>query len=496
MNDPKISGIASLQLKDPSLFRQQCYINGAWLDADSGKTIPVTNPATGEILGTVPNMGAAETRRAIEAANAAWPAWRAKTAKERSIILRRWFDLMMANQEDLAKILTAEQGKPLAEARGEIAYGASFIEWFAEEGKRIYGDTIPQHAADKRIIVIREPVGVCAAITPWNFPNAMITRKVGPALAAGCTMVLKPATATPYSALAMSELGERAGIPKGVFSIVTGSASQIGGEMTSNPTVRKLTFTGSTEIGKVLMEQCAKTVKKTSMELGGNAPFIVFDDADLDAAVEGAMASKYRNTGQTCVCANRLLVQDSVYDAFSAKLAKAVSAMKVGNGFEPGVTQGPLIDANAVAKIEEHIQDALAKGAKVLVGGKRHALGGTFFEPTVLTGVTPAMKVAREETFGPLAPLFRFKDEAEAIRMANDTEFGLASYFYARDIGRIWRVSEGLEYGIVGINTGLISTPEAPFGGMKESGQGREGSKYGIEDFLELKYMCIGGIDK
>ncbi len=496
MNDPKISGIASLQLKDPSLFRQQCYINGAWLDADSGKTIPVTNPATGEILGTVPNMGAAETRRAIEAANAAWPAWRAKTAKERSIILRRWFDLMMANQEDLAKILTAEQGKPLAEARGEIAYGASFIEWFAEEGKRIYGDTIPQHAADKRIVVIREPVGVCAAITPWNFPNAMITRKVGPALAAGCTMVLKPATATPYSALAMSELGERAGIPKGVFSIVTGSASQIGGEMTSNPTVRKLTFTGSTEIGKVLMEQCAKTVKKTSMELGGNAPFIVFDDADLDAAVEGAMASKYRNTGQTCVCANRLLVQDSVYDAFSAKLAKAVSAMKVGNGFEPGVTQGPLIDANAVAKIEEHIQDALAKGAKVLVGGKRHALGGTFFEPTVLTGVTPAMKVAREETFGPLAPLFRFKDEAEAIRMANDTEFGLASYFYARDIGRIWRVSEGLEYGIVGINTGLISTPEAPFGGMKESGQGREGSKYGIEDFLELKYMCIGGIDK
>ena len=496
MNDPKISGIASLQLKDPSLFRQQCYINGAWLDADSGKTIPVTNPATGEILGTVPNMGAAETRRAIEAANAAWPAWRAKTAKERSIILRRWFDLMMANQEDLAKILTAEQGKPLAEARGEIAYGASFIEWFAEEGKRIYGDTIPQHAADKRIIVIREPVGVCAATTPWNFPNAMITRKVGPALAAGCTMVLKPATATPYSALAMSELGERAGIPKGVFSIVTGSASQIGGEMTSNPTVRKLTFTGSTEIGKVLMEQCAKTVKKTSMELGGNAPFIVFDDADLDAAVEGAMASKYRNTGQTCVCANRLLVQDSVYDAFSAKLAKAVSAMKVGNGFEPGVTQGPLIDANAVAKIEEHIQDALAKGAKVLVGGKRHALGGTFFEPTVLTGVTPAMKVAREETFGPLAPLFRFKDEAEAIRMANDTEFGLASYFYARDIGRIWRVSEGLEYGIVGINTGLISTPEAPFGGMKESGQGREGSKYGIEDFLELKYMCIGGIDK
>ncbi len=496
MNDPKISGIASLQLKDPALFRRQCYIDGAWADADSGKTVPVNNPATGEILGTVPNMGAAETRRAIEAANAAWPAWRAKTAKERSTILRRWFDLMLANQEDLAKILTAEQGKPLAEARGEIAYGASFIEWFAEEGKRIYGDTIPQHAADKRIVVIKQPVGVCAAITPWNFPNAMVTRKVGPALAAGCVMVLKPATATPYSALAMSELGERAGIPKGVFSIVTGSAAAIGGEMTGNPLVRKLTFTGSTEIGKVLMEQCAKTVKKTSMELGGNAPFMVFDDADLDAAVEGAMASKYRNTGQTCVCANRLLVQDGAYDAFAAKLAKTVAAMKVGNGFEPGVMQGPLIDAKAVAKMEEHIGDALAKGAKILVGGKRHALGGTFFEPTVLTGVTPAMKVAREETFGPLAPLFRFKDEAEAIRMANDTEFGLASYFYSRDIGRIWRVAEALEYGIVGINTGLISTPEAPFGGVKESGQGREGSKYGIEDFLELKYLCIGGIDK
>ena len=496
MNDPKISGIASLQLKDPSLFRQQCYINGAWADADSGKTIPVTNPATGEILGTVPNMGTAETRRAIEAANAAWPGWRAKTAKERSIILRRWFDLMMANQEDLAKLLTAEQGKPLAEARGEIAYGASFIEWFAEEGKRIYGDTIPQHAADKRIIVIREPVGVCAAITPWNFPNAMITRKVGPALAAGCTMVLKPATATPYSALAMSELGERAGIPKGVFSIVTGSASQIGGEMTSNPTVRKLTFTGSTEIGKVLMEQCAKTVKKTSMELGGNAPFIVFDDADLDAAVEGALMSKFRNTGQTCVCANRLLVQDSVYDAFSAKLADKVKAMKVGNGMEAGMVQGPLIDNAAVLKVEEHIADALAKGAKVIAGGKRHSLGRTFFEPTVLAGVTTDMKVAREETFGPVAPLFRFKDEAEAIRMANDTEFGLAAYFYARDIGRIWRVSEGIEYGIVGINTGIISTEVAPFGGMKESGLGREGSKYGIEDYLEVKYLCMGGVDK
>ena len=496
MNDPKTSGIAALQLKDPALFRQQCYIDGAWADADSGKTIAVNNPASNAILGTIPNMGTAETRRAIEAANAAWPAWRAKTAKERSIILRRWFDLMMANQEDLARILTAEQGKPLAEARGEIAYGGSFIEWFAEEGKRVYGDTIPQHAPDKRIIAMKEPIGVCVAITPWNFPNAMITRKVGPALAAGCTMVLKPATATPFSALALAELGERAGIPKGVFSVVTGSAAQIGGEMTANPIVRKLSFTGSTEIGKVLMEQCAKTVKKTSMELGGNAPFIVFDDADLDAAVEGAIASKYRNTGQTCVCANRLLVQDSVYDAFAQKLSKAVAALKVGNGFEQGVTQGPLIDDKAVAKIEEHIADAVGKGAKVMLGGKRHQLGGTFFQPTILTDVTPQMLVAREETFGPLAPLFRFKDELDAIRMANDTEFGLASYFYARDIGRIWRVSEGLEYGIVGVNTGLISTAEAPFGGVKESGLGREGSKYGIEDYLEVKYLCLGGLDK
>ena len=496
MTDKTTAGIAGLQLKDPSLFRQQCYVAGRWIDADSGKTVAVNNPATGEILGTIPNMGAAETRRAIEAANAAWPAWRAKTAKERSVILRRWFDLMMTNQEDLARLLTAEQGKPLAEARGEIAYGASFIEWFAEEGKRIYGDTIPQHASDKRIVVIKEPIGVCAAITPWNFPNAMITRKAGPALAAGCTMVLKPATATPYSALAMAELGERAGIPKGVFSVVTGSAAAIGGEITANPLVRKLSFTGSTEIGKVLMEQCAQTVKKTSMELGGNAPFIVFNDADLDAAVEGAIASKYRNTGQTCVCANRLLVQDGVYEDFAARLVKAVAAMKVGNGFEPGVAQGPLIDAKAIEKIEEHIADAVAKGAKVALGGKRHALGGTFFEPTILTGVTSAMKVAKEETFGPLAPLFRFKNEAEAIRMANDTEFGLASYFYSRDIGRIWRVSEALEYGIVGINTGLISTAEAPFGGMKESGLGREGSKYGIEDYLEVKYLCMGGLDK
>jgi succinate-semialdehyde dehydrogenase/glutarate-semialdehyde dehydrogenase len=496
MNDPKISGIAALNLKDPSLFRQQCYVDGKWADADSGKSIPVNNPATGEILGTIPNMGAAETRRAIEAANAAMPAWRVKTAKERSVILRKWFDLMMANQEDLAKILTAEQGKPLSEARTEIAYGASFIEWFAEEAKRIYGDTIPGHQADKRIVVIKEPIGVCAAITPWNFPNAMITRKSGPALAAGCTMVLKPATATPYSALAMAELGERAGIPKGVFSVVTGGSSAIGGEMTSNPIVRKVTFTGSTAVGKLLLEQCSKTVKKTSMELGGNAPFIVFDDADLDAAVEGALASKYRNAGQTCVCANRLLVQDKVYEAFAAKLTEKVKVMKVGNGMEAGVTQGPLIDKAAVDKVEEHIADAVAKGAKVLTGGKRHALGGTFFEPTVLANVNTTMKVTREETFGPVAPLFRFKDEKEAIRLANDTEFGLASYFFGRDIGRIWRVAEALEYGIVGINTGLISTEIAPFGGVKESGIGREGSKYGIEDYLVIKYLCMGGVDR
>ena len=494
MNDPKISGIAALNLKDPSLFRQQCYIDGKWADADSGKTLPVNNPATGEILGTVPNMGAAETRRAIEAANAAFPAWRVKTAKERANILRKWFDLMMANQEDLARILTAEQGKPLAEARTEISYGASFIEWFAEEAKRIYGDTIPGHQADKRIVVLKEPIGVCAAITPWNFPNAMITRKSGPALAAGCTMVLKPATATPYSALAMAELGERAGIPKGVFSVLTGSSAAIGGEITSNPIVRKLTFTGSTAVGKILLEQCSKTVKKTSMELGGNAPFIVFDDADLDAAVDGALLSKYRNNGQTCVCANRIYVQDSVYDAFAAKLADKVRTLKVGRGTEQGVILGPLIDDAAVAKVEEHVADATAKGAKVILGGKRHALGGRFFEPTILTGVTKAMKVSNEETFGPVAPLFRFKDEADVIAQANDTEFGLASYFYARDIGRVWRVAEALEAGIVGINTGIISNEVAPFGGVKQSGLGREGSKYGIDDFLEIKYLCIGGV--
>ena len=481
-------------LTDMSLFRQQCYVAGQWIDADSGQTLDVTNPATGEVLGTIPKLGADETRRAIEAAEAAWPAWRAMLAKERAAILRRWFDLMMANVDDLGLLLTLEQGKPLAEAKGEIAYGASFIEWFAEEAKRIYGDTIPQHQGDKRIVVIKQPVGVVAAITPWNFPNAMITRKAGPALAAGCPIVIKPATATPYSALAMAELADRAGIPAGIFSVVTGGSGAIGGEMTSNPAVRKLTFTGSTEIGKLLIEQCAATVKKVSMELGGNAPFLVFDDADLDAAVEGAMMSKFRNTGQTCVCANRILVQDGVYDAFAAKLASAVAALKVGNGLEAGVSQGPLIDLAAVEKVEEHVADATGKGAKLVAGGSRHDLGGTFFQPTVLTDVTTDMKVTREETFGPVAPLFRFKTEEEGVAMANDTEFGLAAYFYARDLGRVWRVGEGLESGIVGINTGIISTEVAPFGGVKESGLGREGSKYGIEDFLEMKYLCMGGV--
>jgi succinate-semialdehyde dehydrogenase/glutarate-semialdehyde dehydrogenase len=481
-------------IKDMSLFRQQCYINGKWADADSKRTVEVTNPATGEVLGTVPYMGANETRRAIEAANAAWPAWRKKTAKERATILRKWFNLMMENQEDLAVLMTAEQGKPLAEAKGEIAYGASFVEWFAEEGKRIYGDTIPQHQPDKRIVVIKEPIGVVAAITPWNFPNAMITRKCAPALAAGCPVVIKPATQTPFSATALAELAERAGFPPGVLNIITGSAKEIGGEMTSNPIVRKLSFTGSTEIGKQLIQQCASTVKKVSMELGGNAPFIVFDDADIDAAVEGAMMSKYRNTGQTCVCANRILVQDKVYDVFAEKLVKAVAKLKIGDGLKGETQQGPLIDMNAVAKVEEHITDAVSKGAKVAAGGKRHSLGGSFFEPTILTEVTPQMKVAREETFGPVAPLFRFKTEEDGIRLANDTEFGLAAYFYARDIGRVWRAAEQVEAGIVGINTGIISTEVAPFGGMKESGNGREGSKYGIEDFLEIKYLCMGGI--
>jgi succinate-semialdehyde dehydrogenase/glutarate-semialdehyde dehydrogenase len=483
-----------LQLKDPSLFRQQAYINGEWCNADDGGSFAVTNPATGDIIGTVPNMGAAETKRAIVAANDAWKAWRAKTGKERSAILRKWNDLMLANADDLALIMTVEQGKPLAEAKGEIGYAASFIEWFAEEAKRVAGDTLASPWTDRRIVVVKEPIGVCAAITPWNFPAAMITRKAGPALAAGCPMVVKPAEATPYSALAMAVLAERAGIPAGVFSVITGDARAIGGEMTSNPIVRKLSFTGSTEVGRLLMQQSASTVKKLSLELGGNAPFIVFDDADLDAAVEGAIASKYRNAGQTCVCANRLYVQDGVYDAFADKLVAAVKKLKVGNGLEPGVTQGPLIDSDAIAKVEQHVADAVSKGGRVLTGGKRHALGQTFFEPTVIADVTPAMRVAKEETFGPLAPLFRFKTDADAIAMANDTEFGLASYFYSRDIGRIWRVAEGLESGMVGINTGLISNEVAPFGGVKQSGLGREGSKYGMDDYLVIKYLCMGGI--
>ena len=481
-------------LKDQSLFKQQCYIDGDWVGADSGEVVEVNNPATQEVIGTIPKLVADETRRAVEAADAAWPAWRAKTAKERSAVLRRWYELMLENQEDLARIMTTEQGKPLAEAMGEVVYAASFLEWFAEEAKRVYGDVIPGHQADKRIVVLKQPIGVVAAITPWNFPAAMITRKCAPALAVGCPVVAKPATQTPYSALALAVLAERAGVPKGVFNVVTGSASAIGGELTSNPTVRKLSFTGSTEIGKLLMEQCAGTVKKVSMELGGNAPFMVFDDADIDAAVEGAMMSKFRNTGQTCVCANRILVQDGVYDQFADKLATAVAELRVGNGLEEGTSQGPLIDMNALSKVEEHVADAQAKGAVVIAGGARHDLGGTFYQPTVLTGVTTDMKVTREETFGPVAPLYRFHDDDEGVAMANDTEFGLASYFYAGAMGRVWRVAEALESGIVGVNTGIISTEVAPFGGIKESGVGREGSKYGVDDFLEIKYVCLGGI--
>ena len=482
-----------MKLTDSNLFRTQAYIGGQWENADGGGTRDVTNPATGEKIGTVPDMGAAETRRAIEAAHAAFPAWAAKTAKERGAILRRWNDLMLANSEDLAKLMTAEQGKPLAEAKGEIAYAASFIDWFAEEGKRLYGDIIPPHQSDKRLVVLRQPVGVVAAITPWNFPAAMITRKAAPALAAGCTFVCKPATQTPYSALAMAELGARAGLPAGVLNIITGaSSSEIGGELTSNPMVRKLTFTGSTGVGKKLMAQCAGTMTKISLELGGNAPFIVFEDADLDAAAAGAIVSKYRNTGQTCVCANRLLVQNSVYEAFTRKLVEAVAKLRVGDGLKGATDQGPLIDTKALAKVEEHIADAVAKGGQIAYGGKRHALGGTFFQPTVITNVTSDMLVAREETFGPIAPIFRFDTEEEAVRMANDTEFGLASYFYTRDLARSWRVAEALEYGIVGLNTGLISTEVAPFGGIKESGTGREGSKYGILDYTELKYLCVG----
>ena len=483
-----------INIKDQSLFRQQCYIDGQWVDADSGETLEVNNPSSGSAIGTVPKMGAAETERAVDAAELAFQSWRHRTAKERAAVLRKLADLMMENQDDLAALMTIEQGKPLAESRGEVVYAASFFEWFAEEGKRLYGDVIPTHLADRRIIVIKEPVGVCAAITPWNFPSAMITRKAGPALAAGCTIVIKPASSTPYSALALCELAERAGVPAGVMNVVTGASSQIGGELTSNEKVRKLTFTGSTNIGKVLMKQCADTVKKISLELGGNAPFMIFEDADIDAAVIGALQSKYRNSGQTCVCANRILVHDRVYDEFSEKLSDAVSKMKVGDGFGEGIELGPLIDLAAVEKVESHIMDAVGKGAMVAAGGSRHALGGTFFQPTVLTNVKVNMAVANEETFGPVAPLFRFHSDEEAIQMANDTEFGLAAYLYSRDIGRVWRVSEAIEYGIVGINTGIISTESAPFGGMKESGIGREGSKYGLDEYVEVKYLCMAGI--
>ena len=481
-------------LSRQDLFRQQTYIDGQWLDADSGETLEVTNPATGEVLGTIPNMGGAETHRAIEAAEKAQKLWRSKSAKERAVIMRNWFELVMLHQDDLARIMTLEQGKPLAEAKGEISYGASYLEWYAEEGKRAYGDVIPGPAADRRVIVTKEPVGVCAAITPWNFPSAMITRKVGAALGAGCSIVVKPAAETPYSAFALCVLAEEAGVPTGLISVVTGSATEIGREMTSNPIVRKLSFTGSTEVGRILMSQCSDQIKKISLELGGNAPFIVFNDADLDAAVEGAMMSKYRNAGQTCVCANRIYVQDEIYDAFAEKFVAAVNQIKVGDGTVEGVNQGPLIDEAAVEKVQEHIADALSKGAKVATGGKSHSLGGLFFEPTVVTEVTSEMKVTREETFGPLAPLFRFKTEEEVVQMANNTEYGLAAYFYSRDIGRVWRIAEALEYGMVAINNGILSNEAAPFGGVKQSGIGREGAKYGLDDYMVLKYMLMGGI--
>ena len=492
---PTLEARTTVTLGDGALFRQQCYVNGRWTEALNGGAMEVDNPATGEIIGTVPAFGRAETRAAIEVADAAWNGWRSRPAKERARLMRRWFELMMAYQDDLAVLMTSEQGKPLAESRGEIAYAASFVEWFGEEAKRVYGDVINHPQPGRRIVVLKQPIGVVASITPWNFPAAMITRKCAPALAAGCPVVIRPASQTPFTALALAELAHRAGIPPGVVNVITGPSGPMGAELTSNPTVRKLSFTGSTEVGKLLMSQCASTVKKVSLELGGNAPFIVFDDADLDAAVAGAMASKYRNTGQTCVCANRVLVQDGVYESFATKMATAVAELKVGNGLEEGAQQGPLIDMRAVEKVEEHIADAVGKGATIAIGGGRHALGGTFFEPTLLTGVTPAMAVAREETFGPVAPLFRFSTEEEAVRMANDTEFGLAAYFYSRDVGRIWRVSEGLEYGIVGVNEGIISNEVAPFGGVKESGIGREGSKYGMDDFVEIKYLCMGGID-
>ncbi len=486
----------SMQIADKALLRTQAFINGEWVDADNGETLPVTNPANGDVIAEVAKCGTAETRRAIEAAEAAQVSWRQASAKERSALLRKWFTLMMEAQEDLAQILTAEQGKPLAESRGEIAYGANYIEWFSEEAKRVYGDTIPGPSKDKRIVCIKQPVGVVACITPWNFPNAMLTRKIAPALAVGCTVVCKPATATPLSAYAFVELAVRAGIPAGVINVVTGRTSEIGEELTSNPTVRKLTFTGSTAVGKKLMAACASTVKRTSMELGGNAPFIVFDDADLDAAVVGAMICKFRNAGQTCVCANRILVQDSVYDEFTEKLMAAAADLKMGDGAVDGVTIGPLINEGAANDVLAFVDDAVSKGAKVASGGRRSDMGACYVEPTVLTDVNEDMRVYREEIFGPVAPLFKFKTEEEAIAMANDTEVGLASYFYARDVGRIWRVAEALEYGIVGINEGIISNEMAPFGGVKESGQGREGSKYGMDDYLEIKYMCMGGIDK
>ena len=485
---------ASIRLRDEGLFRHQCYVDGDWIEAPDGRTIEVDNPATGEIIGSVPALGAADTRRAIEAAAAAWPSWRARTGKDRASLMRTWFDLMLENKDDLALLMTTEQGKPLAESLGEIAYAASFIEWFAEEAKRVYGDVVGDPTPGSRILVYKQPIGVVAAITPWNFPAAMITRKCAPALAAGCPVVIRPASQTPFSALALAELAHRAGIPRGIVNVITGPSREMGAELTGNPTVRKLSFTGSTEVGKLLMQQCAGTVKKVSLELGGNAPFIIFDDADLDAAVEGAIASKYRNAGQTCVCANRFLVQDGIYDAFAERFTKAVAELKVGSGLETGIHQGPMIDSAAVKKVEEHVADAIARGAKILTGGGPHELGQRFFQPTVLADANSEMLVFREEIFGPVAPLFRFGDEEEAVRMANDTEFGLAAYFYTRDNARVWRVSEDLEYGIVGVNCGVISTEVGPFGGVKESGIGREGSKYGIEDFIELKYVRIAGI--
>jgi len=485
---------SGLNLKDPRLLKTQCYVNGQWVDADAGATIRVTNPATGETIGTIPQMEATEARRAIEAAHTALPAWRATLAKDRARLLRAWFDLIIANQDDLALILTSEQGKPLQESLNEVVSGAAFIEWFAEEARRTYGDTIPTSAPDRRIVVVKQPIGVCAAITPWNFPSTIITRKVAAALAAGCTMIVRPASSTPYSALVLAELADRAGIPPGVFNVVTGSPRQIGGEFTSNPIVRKLSFTGSTEVGRKLMAQSASTVKKLALELGGNAPFIVFDDADIDAAVSGALASKFRNSGQACVGTNRFYIHDRVYDEFACKLVAKVSELKVGNGADPSVTVGPVHNIGGVEKVEEHLADALEKGARLLTGGRRHALGGTFFEPTVLGNAKATMKVAHEETFGPLGALFRFSDEKELIETANDTEFGLASYLYSRDIGRIWRVAEALEFGMVGVNVGLMANESVPFGGIKESGFGREGSKYGIEDYLDVKYICLGGM--